>query len=173
MFSKLDGIFAGLPPRHVENANTRLEIRRDESQGGKNKKDGHGEDEFTPIPWEDISYVSIASLKAFLESLIVVESDTLPMPPVHEASNTLNQRAASAYQSVGRAVHDENVNVPVAQQNTHIETHFTEQDLARVRIYVADLVELERSGISELGMERSTTFLDSIGAAIEQAKSTL
>lgn len=175
MFSKLDGIFTGLPLRHVENANARLEIRRDESQNQKKKKDGHEDSEYSPIPWEDISYVSIASLKAFLESLIVTENDTVaPTPHMHHATNTINQRATSAYQSIGRAGHDTNVYDPTPEpSSTHIETHFTDADLARIRIFVADLVELQRNNVTELGMQRSTNFLDSLEAAIAAAKTAL
>lgn len=172
MFSKLDGIFPGLPPRHVESANARLEIRRDESQGQGKKKDDHADGEYSPIPWEDISYVSIASLKAFLESVITPEGEMPPpQPHIHEASNTINQRATSAYQSIGRAGNDANVYAPTPEPSpSHIETNFSEADMARIRIYVAELIDLERRGIHELGMQRSTNFLDSIGDAIADAK---
>ena len=172
MFSKLDGIFRGLPPRHVETANTRLEIRRDESENQGKKKDRDGDNEYSPIPWEDISYVSIASLRTFLESIVTTETEialTPAPPPVHEGSTALNQRAASVYQSVGRAVHDQNVTSPSVSPS-HIETNFSDDELARVKIYIADLAELSRRGVTELGMQRSATFLESIGEAITKAK---
>lgn len=174
MFSKIDGIFPGLPPRHVESANARLEIRRDESQSQGKKKDNHEDGEYAALPWEDISYVSIASLKAFLESVAIPQGELPPpQPHIHEASNTLNQRAASAYQSIGRAGHDENVYRSAPEPSaTHIETNFSDEDIARIRVYVADLIELERLGVTELAMQRSSNFLDSIGAAIEEARKT-
>ncbi len=169
MFSKLDGIFAGLPTRHVEKANARLEIRRDETDKDGRKKNHHEEGSYTPAEWEDTAYVSIASLRAFLESVVAAEDPQIQVaPPVHGASNTLNQRAASAYQSVGRAGHDQNVYPPPA--STDIETNFTETDIARVKIFIADLADLSRAGIEELPMQKSASFLDSIGAAIAAAK---
>ena len=174
MVSSLDGIFPGLPPRHVESANARLEIRRDETQQHGKKKDEASEGEYSPIPWEDISYVSIASLRVFLESVLIPEGEILPTQPhVHEASNTINQRAVSAYQSIGRAGHDENVYAPTPETPaTHIETNFSDTDLARIRVFVADLADLERRGINELAMQRSTNFLDSIETAIQTSKNT-
>ncbi len=172
MFSKLDGIFPGLPPRHVESANTRLEIRRDESENKRKKKDSEHDGDYSPIPWEDIAYVSIASLKAFLESVVMPEGEIpAPSPHIHEASNTINQRAAAAYQSVGRAVHDTNIQTNIPDQSpSHIETNFSDADIARIKIFIEDLIDFERRGIHEIGMQRSENFLDSIGAAIEAAK---
>lgn len=169
MFSKLGGIFGTLPPRHVETANTRLEIRRDESQSRNKKKNEHETGALESIPWEDIAYVSIASLKAFLMGAL--HEDTRPAsPPVHEASNTANARAANAYQSMGRAVHDSNFqSPPPADTSPHIESHFTESDITRIRSFVDSLIELERKGITELALQRSENFLDAIEAAIAAA----
>lgn len=165
MFSKLDGIFKGLPPRHVESADARLEIRRHETENKKDKKESDDHREYTPVPWEDMSYVSVASLKAFLSGVIepqVTEITFMAAPP-HPSVDSPNQRAASAYQSVGRAVHDNNI---VETAPTHIETNFTEDDLARIRQFVTDLHELERRNVTELALQRSENFLDSIGASI-------
>lgn len=163
-----DGIFAGMPPRHVENANARLEIRRDESQGrGKRKSDEQAGAHDMP-EWDDTAYVSLASLRTFLESVVPHDDPEIYIPPVHEASTTLHQRATSAYQNAGRAGHDENVASP-APSASHIETNFTEEDMARIRGFISDLIELDRRGISELAMQRSASFLDSIEAAIASA----
>ncbi len=168
MFSRLEGIFPGLPPRHVESANARLEIRRDESESKRKKKDSEHDGDYSPIPWEEIAYVSIASLKAFLESVVMPEGETAPpVPHIHEASNTINQRAAAAYQAVGRAVHDSNIQTNIPEQSpSHIETNFSDGDIARIKIFISDLIGLERRGITELGIQRSENFLDSIEAAI-------
>ena len=116
--------------------------------------------------------MSIGSLKAFLESVIAPEGEIpQPAPHMHEASNTLNARATNAYQSVGRAVHDSNIQVSVPETPpSHIETNFTEDDLIRIKNFVADLIELERQGVTEIGMQRSEYFLDSLEAAISEAK---
>lgn len=166
----MDNIFAGLPIRHVESANARLEIRRDESQANNRKKTDEHSENNNAIEWEDTAYVSILSLKTFLESIVHTSQDEVFTPQVHEAKTTLNQRAASAYQNAGRAGHDSNV-TPSAPPPSHIETNFTDEDLNRVRIFIADLTELERAGVTELAMKKSATFLDSIEAAIAEAKS--
>ncbi len=175
MFSKLDGIFKGLPPRHAERADARLEIRRDESRNQGRKNDGGHDSEYVSPEWDDTAYVSIPSLKAFLESMVAPapEDVTPPAPPVHEAVNTISQRAANAYQSVGRKGHDENVYAPQAPQPAPIETNFSDDELARLRGYIHDLVELARAGVTEIAMQRSANFLESIGAAIAQARAGL
>ena len=166
----MDNIFAGLPIRHVENANARLEIRRDESQANNRKKTEEHSDSTNSVEWDDTAYVSILSLKTFLESIVHTPEDDVFTPQIHEAKTTLNQRAASAYQNAGRAGHDVNI-TPAAPPPSHIETNFTEEDLKRVRRFIIDLTELERLGVTELAMKKSASFLDSIDAAITDAKS--
>ena len=168
----MDNIFLGLPPRMVERANTRLEIRRDESENKQSKKDRGDAGDAGAIEWEDTAYVSIASLRAFLEGLISSEGALGPAPPpVHEASTTINARAANAYQSTARAVHDTNIVAPVAPPPTNaVEADFSEDEIARVRGYIGDLVELSRGGITELALEKKANFLDAIGAAIDTAR---
>ena len=169
MSFSLDGIFTGLPLRHVEQANARLEIRRDESQGGRRKKDQSGGDDYVSVPWEDISYVTVASLRVFLGGLLAAGDDSVYQPVPHEASSTINQRAVSAYQSIGRAGHDENI-TSAPPPISAVETNFTDEDLDRVRGFVVDLAALDHNGVTELALQRSATFLDSIDAAIAHAK---
>lgn len=165
----MDNIFAGLPPRHVESANARLEIRRDESQGKGRKKSDDAAENHVSIPWDDTAYVSILSLKAFLESIVHKPEDDVFTSTLHEATTTLNQRAASAYQNAGRAGHDSNM-LSAAPPPSHIETNFSDEDLRRVRRFIGDLSDLESKGVTELAMQRSATFLDSIEAAIAAAR---
>lgn len=165
----MDHIFAGLPIRHVESANARLEIRRDESQANNRKKtDEHSENSHA-VEWEDTAYVSILSLKTFLESIVHTPEDDVFTPQIHEATTTINQRAASAYQNAGRAGQD--TNIAPAPPPSHIETNFTDEDLKRVRRFIVDLTELERLGVTELAMKKSASFLNSIDAAIAEAQS--
>lgn len=184
MFSRLEPILRPVV-RRAESTDTRMAIRRDESQDlGRRKSRGRNE-EIAPIPWEDLASVSTAALRAFLQTLLHAGG---PAPAPAEAASrheptTLGSRATSAYQTMGRAVQDRNVvtesppGLPdVPTDAPHPETavighEFGEDEIRRVTVYIGDLIELERRGVLELTIQRSLTFLDSIGQAIAQGQS--
>lgn len=169
-------------------------IRRDESEDLTRKKKGDGDAEPHAIPWEDTTEVSIVALRGFLEDLLGVTHHTAaemegavavaPLAPVEHSVNPQAARAANAYQSMGRAVHDRNVEMPHSQpppalpsspalespaSETGIESDFSEEDRERLRGYIADMNMLEQKGVTTLTLRRSLAFLDSIHQAIEEA----
>lgn len=184
MFSRLDPILRPVT-RRTESTDTRLAIRRDESKEQGGRKRGHGDDEFTAVPWEDIAAVSTASLKTFLQSLLLGPTVATPAGAAPDAPSetrhsptTLGARATGAYQTMGRAVHDRNVDadlpppLPAAPENntTMLGGDFGEAELAQVKQFVSDLIDLERRGVHELTIQRSLTFLDSVRQGIAQAQ---
>jgi hypothetical protein len=46
---------------------------------------------------------------------------------------------------------------------------FSEEDIRQIETYRHDLMELHRKGIEEIRLERSSTFLQSIGNGIKEA----
>ena len=186
MFSRLDPVFRTIL-RRTEETDARLHIRRDESQGqGKGKK-GSESGEYSPLAWEDSATVSVAALKAFLQTLL---QGTLPMQDTRFPSTpssslpdkdvgSVSYRAAQAYQTTGRAVHDPNIEMPPpplppagggAAEAISLGSDFSEKDLADVQRFVTDLIELERLGVVDLTIQRSQTFLEGVRQAIEKAK---
>jgi hypothetical protein len=173
MFSRLDPILKTIT-RRTEKADTRLAIRRDESKETGRRKGAHGADEFASVPWEDTASVSTASLKTFLQSLLGDGPPAVPDAPDENrhTPTTLGARAAGAYQSMGRAVHDRNVEADPASAPAPADTasalghDFGDADLSRIRQFVSDLIDLERRGIHELTIQRSLTFLDSVQQGI-------
>lgn len=178
MFSRLEPILRTVV-RKTEAADTRLAIRRDESKDLGDRKSGHGHDEYSPMEWEDIALVSTASLRTFLQSLI--EAPAAPAAPAaapHHAPTTMGARATNAYQTMGRAVHDRNVteeSAPPAHADTAtvLGHDFVEQELALVRRYIGDLIELERRGVESLSIQRSASFLDGVREGIRLAEESL
>ena len=173
MFSRLDPILRTIT-RRTEKADTRLAIRRDESKDSGRHKGAHNSDEFAPVPWEDTASVSTASLKTFLQSLLGIEPVVGFASNSHEENRhmptTLGARATGAYQSMGRAVHDRNVeaeSTPAPADATSVlGSDFEDADLARIQHFISDLIDLERRGIHELTIQRSITFMDSVEQGI-------
>lgn len=183
MLSRLDPVFRTIL-RRTEETDTRLHIRRDESQGQEKGKKGPESGEYTPLAWEDSATVSVAALKAFLQTLLQGTLPAKDTPSPHSFSperetGSVSYRAARAYQTTGRAVHDPNIEAQLpppppagggAAEAVSLGSDFSEKDLADVQRFVADLIELERLGVTDLTIQRSQTFLEGVRQAIEAAK---
>lgn len=191
MFSKLDPISVPGAPRKTESSDARMELRRDESHADDRRKNRQEDDRYTPIPWEDSAVVSTTGLKVFLQSLLqgaLPSSSAIPKPAPTEEPHTpppqppapiddRMSRAAHAYQTMGKAVHDRNVEetpplpVPASQasETVTLGTDFTEEDLKDLRLFIADLTELERRGVAQIPIERSLSFLEGVRRAIAAA----
>ena len=186
--------------RKAETIYSKMGIRREESEDLTRKKKGGGDNDAQALPWEDTTEVSIAALRGFLEDLLGIghfspqESEVTSIPPplpapIEHAVNPTAARAVNAYQSMGRVVHDRNVeSSPFLQpsytipsdvaaedskespEKTVLGDDFTDDDRARLGGYLKDMVYLESRGVTTLTLRRSLTFLESIHQAIEDAK---
>lgn len=188
MVSRLDPPLPSTPTRQTEAADARLALRRDESKSLKRDEGGAAGKTYTPIEWEDVSSVSVAALRVFLQTLLetgpsAMESPSISAaPPPHspssgaEPQSGLTARALGAYQSVGRAVHDHNIappsppSLPPHTDHLVLGHDISEADREKLSRFISDLIELERRGVVELTMQRNLTFIDSIEAAIKVAK---
>ncbi len=178
--------------RKAENIYSKMAIRRDESEDLGRKKKDSGDGEAKALPWEDTTEVSITALRGFLEDLLGVQHE-IPMPPStatlpagtdSSSGPSAAARAANAYQTTGRVVHDHNVDyTPPPHQSspttmsgdttsgtTGLTANFSEEERARLKSYLLDLENLEQRGISTLTLRRSLTFLESVHLAIEDQK---
>lgn len=184
MFFRLDPIFQAVL-RRTEKTDTRMDIRRDESETMGGKKRGTSKEQ-TPIPWEDTTEVSVVALRNFLEELLgLPEPETSSphpdtgLPPAPHSPPTAVQnemaRANDAYLKTGRAVHDKNIENPTVHHVEHspgvqLAADFSERDLSLLKECLEDLRDLEKSGITLLNLRRTLTFLESIRQAIIDAK---
>lgn len=181
--------------RRAEKIYTKMGIRRDESEDlGRKKKDESTE---SSVLWEDMTEVSLVALRSFLEDLLGIDhsvpitpptSSFSPVPPPH----SLASHAAHAYETTGKAVHDENVagkrgnilitsdggpsdgssapsSSPSSQAGFSLGADFGESERATLRGYIQDLTQLEQQGVETLTLQRSLTFLESIQQAIAAA----
>lgn len=191
MFSRLDPILRPIV-RRTESTDTRLNIRRDESKTYDEGKGRGNPEDYAPLEWEELAEVSTAALRAFLQSLLHgpvgpgTPSKGVPAPEEPKPGpTTLGSRATQAYQTMGRAVHDKNVvtetspNLPtVATDAAHPETsvlghEFGPDEIKQVEQYIGDLIELERRSISDLTIQRSLPFLESIKLAIADGQARI
>lgn len=189
MFSRLEPILRPVI-RRTEAADAKMAIRRDESKDFGRSKGGQGSDEYSPMEWEDMASVSTGALRAFLQTLLHGPATqeaafSAPADEHRTSPTTLGSRATNAYQTMGRAGHDKNVvtetspNLPAVDtaaphpETTVLGHEFSDQDIARVQLYIGELIELERRGVTELTIQRSLAFLDSLQQAIAEGKAGL
>jgi hypothetical protein len=175
--------------RKTETINSKMSIKRDESQDLTRRKKGDGNTEISPIPWEDLTEVSVIALRGFLEDLLglthpnlspdLTMSNHSPIPaPLQDEAHQKAAKAAMAYRTTGKMVHDENLHVAPATPSFSVPdegsgvtlgSDFGEVERAIMLGYRQSLIELERRGVEFLSLKRTLNFLDSIGEAIEQA----
>ncbi len=184
MWNRIDPLIQPIT-RRVEESNSRMELRKDESEnyGGERKRGGS--EEIQAMPWEDTTIVSTLALANFLSALLggpqqTVSGEGLPSQPSpvaehHDPANTYISRATHAYQATGRAVHDQNVGEPAqapidTATAVTLGSDFGEDDLARIREFILDLQNLELNGVKEIILQRTLAFLDAIEQGIADAR---
>jgi hypothetical protein len=170
-------------PRYVEASNARLEIRRDdESRDDRKRKDRGEVDPNASLDWDEMASVSVMALHAFLGSLLATRLTPENPPPAvqeHAPKTSLQKQAIGAYHRNPsyQSAPSQSVNVTVGTTISSTENSgnftlgddFSEEDIRQIETYRHDLMELHRKGIEEIRLERSATFLQSIGNGIKEA----
>lgn len=181
MWSRIDPLLQVIT-RKVEQSDPRMELRKDESgqQGFQKKNESHTP---APIPWEDTTVVSVQALIGFLGELLTGAVGAAPpsenkpdapppsTPPL--SPPTQISRAAAAYQSVGRAVHDRNIEEPppIVPPVTAVSlgADFGDEERRRLAACIIRLGQLNKNGVTEISLHRTLNFMDSIEQGIEDA----
>ena len=181
MFSNLANI-ASNKPRHAEDADARLDIRRhdpEQEQGSKRGKDGDKESGFDTY---DNAVISVASLRVFLENFL--QSLTTPTKNAEinlsaqgfnteEHNNDSTPRAvdaqasrvASVYQTGAKTAPRTPVQVSTPDQEPLLEN----EEVRKIHGLLRDTAVLLSRGIEFVTIERDETFLDSLAAAVKKA----
>ncbi|MGB4107484.1 MAG: hypothetical protein WBK55_06785 [Alphaproteobacteria bacterium] len=184
MFSNFGSIF-NIRPRHAENTDARLDIRRhDPDQERRRKKDSEVQNN-PGFETDDNATVTVEALRVFLlnflESLqapatgaatsakISPEAEThVPETPAHTDGEAA--KAADAYRHAAQKKHHAPVTPPPAQAAPAIE--LAADDVRAIHRLLADLGPLAERGIEYLTIERGKSFLASLTAAVEKAKNS-
>lgn len=191
MFTRIEPLIQAVI-RKTEKTDSHMGLGRDESVVDDRKK---GESRTSPEEWEDMTEVSVLALRGFLQELIgltpVLSSpSSAPIPDPDEKAavipgapqNPMASRAARAYQTTGRIVHDRNVAPepppavlqtappPQSENGAAVTGNFSAEEVEMIQTYIAALLELEQKGVESVYLSRSSTFLESIRDAIAAAQ---
>jgi hypothetical protein len=183
MFSNLANLVTA-KPRHAENTDARLDIRRhDPEQEKDSKKDRDGEKPGT-FDTYDNAVISIASLRLFLENFLqslttpaknenidlsaqdfqTDENTELSPRPVDAQAS----RAANIYQAGARTA----PRVPVQVASPKEEPLLENEEVRKIHALLSDTAVLQARGVEFITIERAETFLDSLAAAVKKVLNT-
>ena len=114
----------------------------------------------------DQATVSIRALKTFLETLLEPEKPLLAEPASPDAApewRTPAPVAARAYRHAAQ-------NSTAFQPSASAILHAGEEDRARLSGFIQDLMILAAYGVETITIRRGSTFFDSVGTAIDEAR---
>lgn len=194
MFTGFGNIFSVTSPRHAENTDAKLGLKKHEiDKDRKKKKDT--QDHFSEFDLNDDMSVSAKALKVFLENVLASEEekkhiynsfDKAQNPKNMDAEsetsheeNTIQPRvngesayAAGIYQS--RANYDTAASMASAlSKNKSLQDYsnlMNGADIRRIHTMIEDLRVLIMGGIDDLHLEKNDTFLSALEAAIQKTK---
>ncbi len=171
--------FFGVQPRHAEQSDTRQEIRRHDPDAQPRKKDDDRKSDEDFAMADDHAVVSVPALRVFLENFLKTqkaqgdadEQVVITQPRQAKDSGKVldgeTVRAVRAYQHTALAG-DEPAYTGQASQNS--QELLGGEDVRTIHILMADLEELSARGVEYLKIEKASTFLGSLVAAVAAAK---
>lgn len=184
MFSRIDQIPG--TPRRVETTDPRMDIDRHDADyiARRRKKQNETPDLLESV--EDGAQVSTTALLSFLENFVQTlpdqkivargnADDVADISPPEEALvpqqpiDPTTARAARAYQSTARAVHDRNVAAPTPADPSAGASLLGSEDIRTIYRLIEDVRVLVSRNIESLSLERAPSFLTSLVAAVEKA----
>ncbi len=177
-------VHAGQQPRHAENADARLDIRRQDPDE-KRRKGEKEEDSKDPLEQEDKTSVSLSALQAFLKNFLKSLEDS-PSEQKNDASpahisKALNAqakaphsqkatKAQNAYATAARTTTPENDFSAKEAQKAASSLGLSSEEVRTIHTLLEDLEALSKQGIINLEIQRSSTFLQSLVSAVEKTK---
>ncbi len=190
MYSHLDPIFR-TQLRLAETLDTRQGLRRNKETEERGRRDQRQERPDDDDLWQDRTAVSTAALKQFLEQLARqqeqaagtsdkdVQEDVQPPAPIkteepqHGDSATAPgaARAAQAYQRTYRATHQDEA--PPLNSDAVPTLQLSPEELRVISRLVRDIDTLIRAGITDLRIDKSENFLQSLVEAVAREKAAL
>jgi hypothetical protein len=193
---RISAVFSQLGPlfkttlRQAEQADTRLQIRREdkEDQGKKQEFEETAED--TSALWEDSTEVSVGALRTFLTEFLKSRGDTTaeadPTQPENssimsgltpESRPPATNAAARAVKAYG-SMQAQNYGPPPTPvptpepeaQEVDLVSLLAADELRTIHVLIAELDILARKGVQTLTIEKADTFLEALVAAVRAEK---
>lgn len=189
MFSQLGPLFKSTL-RQAEQADTRLQIRREDKENHGKKDDFEEETADTSALWEDSTQVSVEALRTFLIEFLKTKGETTPetvsvpnenasimsglepeyRPPVTNRA----ARAVKAYSSMQSQNYDPPPTLlaapPAAVEEVDLVSLLKSDELRTIHVLIAELDMLAGKGIQTLTIEKADTFLESLVLAVRLEK---
>lgn len=189
MFSQLGPLFK-TTLRQAEQADTRLQIRREEKENQGKKDDAEESAEETSALWEDSTEVSVGALRTFLIEFLKSRGDSVPEAPELQGENTsimsgltpesrppvsnAAARAVKAYSSMqaqnyGPPPVVETASEPQAEE-VDLVSLLAADELRTIHVLIAELDILARKGVQMLTIEKADSFLQALVEAVRVEK---
>ena len=195
MLERNDHVFSQLGPlfkttlRQAEQADTRLQIRREEKDNPGKKQDSEEQAEETGGLWEDSTEVSVGALRTFLIEFLKGRGENVPeegsansrnsiisnpLEVKSSAPDTPAARAAQAYSSVQTQTYNA-PHVPAAPleppaEDVDLVSLLEADELRTIHVLIRELDQLAGKGVQTLVIEKADSFLQALVAAVRLAK---
>jgi hypothetical protein len=190
VFSQLGPLFK-TTLRQAEQADTRLQIRREEKDDPGKKQDSEDQAEETGGLWEDSTEVSVGALRTFLIEFLRGRGENIPeKAPLNSENVSISNpldveasppatpaaRAAKAYSSVQNQTYSAPP-VPVAPpeppaEEVDLVSLLEADELRTIHVLIRELDQLAGKGVQTLIIEKADSFLQALVAAVRLAKQT-
>lgn len=189
MFSQLGPLFK-TTFRQAENADARLEIRREEKEHQRKKDDAPDDAESNDALWQDSMDVSIDALRTFLLEFLRNHGAQAPahtiavkpnMPQNPETRPPISSTAAKAAKAYGSMYAQTHTPSPIVQtseieapdpDNINPADLLEASEIREIHALIADLDQLSKMNVQTLAIVMNGTFLESLSAAVRALKST-
>jgi len=186
MFSQLGPLFK-TTFRQAESNDTRQAIPHDERDKGRRKREEEEQKEENTDLWQDNMSVTTGALRAFLinflktmpgaEDVSLVEEDKPLSARPHERSrptNTRNAKAVRAYQAMAEQG-AERAPTPKKEDKRVEPTAdlLQSQELRDIHQLIDDLDVLHNRGVTDLRIQQSESFIQSLKNAVKLQKSKI
>lgn len=189
VFSQLGPLFK-TTLRQAEQADTRLQIRREEKENEGKKEDTEEPAEETSALWEDSTEVSVGALRTFLIEFLKSRGDSVSetagsqgentsimsgltpesRPPVSNAA----ARAVKAYSSMQAQNYGPPPVIEAAPEPQTEEVDLVSllaaDELRTIHVLITELDILARKGVQTLTIEKADSFLQALVEAVRVEK---
>ena len=191
VFSQLGPLFK-TTLRQAEQADTRLQIRREEKDDPGKKQDPEDQTEEAGGLWVDSTEVSVGALRTFLIEFLKGRGENTPEEVSANSENlnisnalqgesaspaTAAARAAKAYSSVQTQTYSAPP-VPAvppepAAEEVDLVSLLEADELRTIHVLIRELDQLAGKGVQTLVIEKADSFLQALVAAVRLAKQTV
>ncbi|QQG36378.1 MAG: hypothetical protein HYS17_00875 [Micavibrio aeruginosavorus] len=171
MESRLDSIFR-TNFRQAENADARLEIKRDESEEGRKRKERGKDGEKDGAEWEDVTTLSVPALQQFLLALI---SPNTPLPQATPAGPGTPESLSPQQKTAHHAAHAYQTTARQQQPSTAASTvqdnpALSIEENRAIHRLLKDLDTLLQQNITTIVLRKEGSFLESLQKAVTAAQ---